>query len=300
MIGARFGWARFDLPLGRDEAARFLPWIIALMVYLAALGGIALIVLDGTLGAAQRSLAATWTLQVPADISNARLETVLATLRQTKGIRSAQVLAPAQTARLLEPWLGSTVPLDELPVPRLIDLRIDPAAAPDLAPLRQQLASVVPEARLEDPRPWLAGVRAGAHRIESILGAAIAGALLLVALSAVFAVRSALLVHRSAVELLHLLGAGDADIAGQFAIRSLALGLLGGAIGAIAALLTVVALAGAGGVVQLPAPPGMTGAATGIADWRIWAVLVGGILAAGLIAMASAQVTVLRWLARMM
>ena len=95
---------------------------------------------------------------------------------------------------------------------------------------------------------------------------------------------------------MHLLGAADADIAGQFAIRSLALGLTGGAIGAAAALLTVVALGGAGGVVQLPAPIGETG----IADWRVWAVLIGGAAAAGLIAMASAQVAVLRWLARMM
>ena len=296
MIGSRFGWARRNLPLGRDESARFLPWVVALMVYLAGLGGIGLIVLGGTLRAAQRSLGASLTLEVPADTSKARLATALATLRQTKGVVSAQVLAPAETARMLEPWLGPTVSLDELPVPRLIDLRIDPAAAPDLARLRQQLASVVPEARLDDQRPWLAGVRAGARRIETIVAPAIAGALALIALSAVFAVRSALLAHRSAVELVHLLGAADADIAGQFAIRSLALGLTGGAIGAAAALLTVVALGGAGGVVQLPAPIGETG----IADWRVWAVLIGGAAAAGLIAMASAQVAVLRWLARMM
>jgi cell division transport system permease protein len=296
MIESRFGWARRDLPLGRDESARFLPWVVALMVYLAGLGGIGLIVLGGTLRAAQRSLGASLTLEVPADTSKARLATALATLQQTKGVVSAQVLPPAETARLLEPWLGPTVPLDELPVPRLIDLRIDPAAAPDLARLRQQLASVLPEARLDDQRPWLAGVRAGARRIETIVAAAIAGALALIALSAVFAVRSALLAHRSAVELVHLLGAADADIAGQFAIRSLALGLTGGAIGAAAALLTVVALGGAGGVVQLPAPI----SEIGIADWRVWAVLIGAAAAAGLIAMASAQVAVLRWLARMM
>ena len=152
MIGSRFGWARRNLPLGRDESARFLPWVVALMVYLAGLGGIGLIVLGGTLRAAQRSLGASLTLEVPADTSKARLATALATLRQTKGVVSAQVLAPAETARMLEPWLGPTVSLDELPVPRLIDLRIDPAAAPDLARLRQQLASVVPEARLDDQR----------------------------------------------------------------------------------------------------------------------------------------------------
>ncbi len=295
MIGFRRGWARHDLPLGRDEAARFLPWVIALMVYVAGLGGIGLLVLDGTLRAAQRSLATTLTLQVPADASKARIETVLALLRQTQGIVSAQLLESAEIARLLEPWLGPTVPLDELPVPRLIDLRIDPAAAPDLAALRHQLVAVVPEARLDDHRPWLEEERAAARRVEGILASAIAVALVLIALSAVFAVRAALLARRSVVELVHLLGAADSDIARPFAIRSLALGLLGGAIGAAAALLTVALLGGAGSVVQLPAP----GAAAGIADWRVWAVLIGVVLAAGLIAMASARVTVRRWLAPM-
>ena len=61
------------------------------------------------------------------------------------------------------------------------------------------------------------------------------------------------------------------------------------------ALVTIVVLERSGPLVQLPAPV----AVSGIADWRFWAVLIGVAFAAGLIAMASAQVTVLRWLARM-
>ena len=294
MIASRFGWNSRHLPLGRDEALRFLPWVFALMAYIAGLGAIGLIVLQGT-RAAEASLATTMTLQVPADTSNARLDTVLAVLRQTKGIASTQLLEPAQTARLLEPWLGPKVSLDQLPVPRLIDLRIDPAHGPDLANLRQQLNSVVPEARLDDHRTSLAGMRSAAAWMEVVLAAAIAIALLLMATSAVFAVRSGLWVHQSAVEVMHLLGTPDADLANQLALRYLQLGLLGGAIGAVAALLTILALGGAGSVVQLPAPTG----ATGIADWRFWLVLSGVAVTAGLIAMVSTRVTVLRWLARM-
>lgn len=295
MIGYRFRWGRPDLPLGRGEAMRFLPWVLALLVYVAGLGGSGLIVLDGTLRAAERSLAASLTLELPADLSQARRETVMALLRQTPGILAAHLLEPAETARLLEPWLGPAVPLDELPVPRLVDLRIDPAGMPDLAALRHRLASVVPEARLDDHRPWIEGAQMAARRVESILAAAIAAALLLIAASAVFAVRTALLVDRSVVELLHLLGAADADIARHFAIRSLHLGLSGGLIGAAALLLTLALLGGAGALVQLPAPI----AAAGIADWRLWGVAVGAVLAAGLIAMASARIAVLRRLARL-
>jgi cell division transport system permease protein len=295
MIGFRFGGARRDLPLGHDEAARFLPWVVALMVYVAGLGGIGLIALDGSVRGAERSLATSLTLQVPADTSKARMETVLALLRQTKGIQSANLLDPKEIARLLEPWLGPNVPLDELPAPRLIDLPIDPAGPPDLATLRHQLASVAPEARLDDHRPWLAGQRAAAHRVEGVLALVIALALVLIALSTVFAVRAALRAERSVVELVHLLGAAEAAIARRFTTRSLALGLAGGIIGAAAALLTLAALGGTGSVVQLAAPPN----AAGIADWRVWGGLTGVVLAAGLIAMASARLTVRRWLAAM-
>jgi cell division transport system permease protein len=309
MIGYRRGVAQRALPTGPDQSGRFLPWVFALLVYVAGLGGVGLIVLDDTLRASEHALATTMALQVPAEASNARLETVLALLRRTPGIQSVHLLEPAETARLLEPWLGASVPLDELPVPRLIDLRIDPEGKTDLAALRQQLAVVVPDARLDDRLPWPKGMRSAARRIERVLAASVAVALLLVAASAVVAVRTALMAHRSVIELLHVLGAADSDVGRGFAIRSLRLGLLGGVIGAVAALITIVALSGAGSVVQLPAPPGMTGSATGVAanglaanglaDWRVWGVLSGLAIAAGLIAMASAWVAVLRRLAGM-
>jgi cell division transport system permease protein len=244
------------------------------------------------------------TLQLPAETSNARLETVLAVLRQTAGIESVHLLEPAETARLLEPWLGPAVPLDALPVPRLIDLRTDPTRGIDVAALRTQLAAVVPDARLDDQLPWPKGMRAAARRIEGILVGGIAVALLLVAASAVFAVRTALMADRSAARLLHALGAADSVIARRFAVRSLRLGLVGGGIGAGAALLTIVVLGDAGSLVQPPVPPRATGAAggtaaSGIGDWRLWVILGGAVLGAGLIAMASAWATVRRQLAGM-
>ncbi len=297
MIGSWFAWAPRNLPLGHDAAWRFLPWVVALMAYLAGLAGVGIIAAHATMRAAEASLAETMTLQVPAETSNARLETVLALLRQTKGIAAARLLAPAETARLLEPWLGPKVPLEQLPVPRLIDVRVDPAAPPDLAALRPQLASVLPEARLDDHGGPLGVVRSSAGRVELVLSAVIVVALGLIAMSAVYAVRTGLAIQRAAIEVVHLLGAPDIEVARQFAIRYLELGLLGGAIGIAAATLTAAALGNTGALV--PATVNTAGAATGLADWRFWAVLTGVALTAGLIAMASAGVTVLRSLARM-
>jgi cell division transport system permease protein len=293
MIGYRLA-ARRNLPLGTDQSGRLLPWVVALLVYVGGLCGVGLIVLDDMLGAAEHTLAGTFTLQIPAEASNARLETVLALLRQTPGIVSVHLLEPAETARLLEPWLGP-VPLAELPVPRLIDLRIDPNGAMDLAALRQRLASVVPDSRLDDHRQWPQGMRAATRRIEGILIAGIAVGLLLIAAAVGFAVRTALMVDRSVAELLHMLGAADSDIAGAFAVRSLRHGLLGAVIGAIAGLITILALGGAGSIVQLPTPISVNG----VADWRVWIVFTAIVPVAGLIAMASGWVIVRRRLATM-
>jgi cell division transport system permease protein len=291
MIGyRRAAWRR--LALETNPSGRLLPLVVALLVYIAGLGGVGLIALDETLRTSEQTLAATLTLQIPAEASSARLETVLAVLRQTPGIVSVHLLDPAETARLLEPWLGSMT-LDDLPVPRLIDLRVDPNGATDLAALRGQLASVVPDERLDDHRRWPPEMHAAVRRIEGILAAFITVATLLIAASAAAASRTALTADRSVVELVHLLGATDGVLAGVFAVRSARLGLASGVIGAVAALFTILALSGIGSIVQLPAPIAVAGAA----EWRVWGVLAAIVPAAALIAMASAWVAVRRRLA---
>src|ERR1700683_2991567 len=94
---------RLDLPLRQDASGRFLPWIIALMVYLAAIGGIGLIWLADTLSQWDASMASALTLQVPADTSEPRIEMALGALRQTKGVLQARLLQPDETAKLLQP-----------------------------------------------------------------------------------------------------------------------------------------------------------------------------------------------------
>lgn len=294
MIGRRLRLGRRTLPLGRDDVLRFLPWLFALMAYVAGLAGIGLLAIDDTLRASEGPVAARLTVQIPAEASNARLQTVLAMLNQTAGVRSVHLLTPAETARLLEPWLGTPVPIEELPVPRLIDLGIDPDEAIDLAKLREQLASVAPEARLDDQRGSLGGLRAATRPLRLTLAAVIGAALLLTAVLAVFATRAALVIRGSVIELLNMLGAPDRDVAHPFAIRALWAALLGGGIAAVAVLLTLAAFDGVAAIVSPVAPV----AGIGAADWRLWAILFGTAITAGLVAMASALVTVRCRLAR--
>src|SRR5579864_2219083 len=287
---------RLDLPLRQDASGRFLPWIIALMVYLATMGGITLIWLGDALHDWSSVLASTWTLQVPAEASPARIGLTLAALRQTNGIVSARVLDRTETAKLLEPWLGSAVPIDTLPLPKLIDIQIDPTNPVDLPMLHQRLGAIVPEAQLEDNGSWLGDMRKFARRVESLIGLGVIVVTLLMVTIVVFTARIGLSIHRSIIELMHLLGAEDAYIARQFQVHALSLGLHGGVIGGAAAAITVVALGPARHIFMLPMPA----TTLGILDWRLWLLLIVALLTAGGVAMVTARITVSRQLTRIL
>ena len=277
---------RLDISFGRKPKILLLCGVPALVAYVAAMMGIGLLGLSDMLGEANRLQAGVLTLQLPADTSAARTEMALAVLRQTPGITGARLVEPAETKRLLEPWLGPSVPLDQLPLPRLVDLRIAPDAAIDFAALRQQLTSVAPGAELEERPAEDEERRTAVRHAEASLVLGLFVVAVLGVNSLVLAIWGHLARQQQVIELLHRLGADDGDIAAPFQRHALLLGLLGGAGGALAGALTSLAFGGAALSLRF-------------GDWRVWVVSIGLALATGLIAMAAARVMVLRRLAHM-
>jgi cell division transport system permease protein len=168
---------------------------------------------------------------IEADIAKAA-----AVARAASGVAEVRPYSKEEGARLLEPWLGTGLPLDDLPVPRIVVVRIASGAAPDLAQLRQTLGEQVPAASLDDHRGFV-------DRMRAMSSAAFAGGigvlvLVLVAtmLSVTFATRAAMASNRPVIEVLHLIGAKDSFIAGHFQRHFLQLGLKGGLIGGGSAL----------------------------------------------------------------
>ena len=283
MIGdARFG-----------ASSRLLFMAVALMAYVAALGAVGLRVIDQSDTRWQRA-AGAMTLEVPASASPARLKTALALLRQTSGIAAVRLLTAAETARLLQPWLGPAAQLDGLPLPRLIDLHADPDAAIDFTTLREHLAAVVPQARLATNGQWLGAMRSAARRLRIVLGACLAAGLAAIAPAAVFAAGSAANADRALLEAAHRLGATDRDLIRPLALRAFRIGLAGGALGALAAAATLAALGPAAVLTQPPLPLGEA-----LAAWPNWAILAAVALAAGLIAAAATAAGLWRRLLRM-
>ncbi len=155
--------------------------------------------------------------------------------RATPGIAEVRLYGKRESEKLLEPWLGAGLDIGELPVPRLIELRLD--GRPDFALLRRQLAEQVPGASLDDHRLWVQ--RLGAMASAMVVVGLVIMLLVLVAtaLAIAFATRGAMAGNRQIIEVLDLVGASDSFIAREFQKHFLRLGLRGGAVGAGAAML---------------------------------------------------------------
>jgi cell division transport system permease protein len=227
-------------------AGNALAAVVAIMTFLAAVtsGGVAMVI--GSATAWQSEIAREMTIQVRPTAGRdleAEVGRAEAIARAAPGIAEVRAYTRQESERLLEPWLGPGLSLEELPVPRMIAVRVASGGVPDTAALRQALAREVPGASLDDHRGWI-------ERMRRMASTAIAGGLAIFGLvlsatilSVAFATRGAMASNRPIVEVLHFVGAKDAYIASQFQRHFLILGLKGGAIGGGAAMLCL-ALAG--------------------------------------------------------
>ncbi|HET9176328.1 MAG TPA: ABC transporter permease, partial [Pseudolabrys sp.] len=165
----------------------------------------------------------------------------VAITRAIPGITEVRPYSKDESMKLLEPWLGSGISLGELPVPRLIVIKIAADATPDLGLLRRTLADQVPGAVVDDHRGWV-------DRMRAMAGTAIAAGVCILVLmfaatilSVAFATRGAMATNKAVIEVLHFVGAKNGFIARHFQHHFLVLGLQGGAIGGGAAIVMFLA-----------------------------------------------------------
>lgn len=227
-------------------SGRALVAVVAIMTFLASITTGAVILVGTAASDWQSDVSREVTIQViPAagrDM-DATVQQAAALARGFPGIGDVLPYSKEQSSKLLEPWLGSGLSLDELPVPRLIVVRIAPGAAPDISQLRRNLAEQVPGAVLDDHRGFI-------ERMRAMAGTAVAAGvfilILVVAatmLSVTFATRGAMATNKPVIEVLHFVGAKNGFIAGHFQRHFLMLGLQGGVLGGGVAVL-LFALAG--------------------------------------------------------
>jgi cell division transport system permease protein len=186
------------------------------------------------------SLARTATIRVsaPSDQMSSQVQTIMDLLATTPGIARSRVMEEDEQRKLLEPWFGPDLPLDALPLPRLIEITED-SSGYDSEGLRQRLAAEAPGAVLDDHTRWRRPLVEAAGRLRSVgllsilLIAATTGAVITLAATA------ALAANAQVIQVLRLVGATDAYIAQAFVRRFTLRALLGAGCGAVLGMITV-------------------------------------------------------------
>jgi cell division transport system permease protein len=291
-MSERFDPARWRpapfLPEG-DGRQGSLVFVVAVLCFLACLTAMGVLAADRAARGWTGQLIGEATVIVRArggetpDAAAARAAEALA---GAPGVTEARALEPAKAYDLIRPWLGDVSDLEDLPVPRLVAVTLDPRHPADARRLDRALKAEGVDATVDDHSVWIkdirraGGVVAGLGLAIFLVIAAAAGAVV------AFATRAGLAARRDVVEVLHMAGAEDGFIARMFQMRFARVAGLAGLIGAGAAAVVGAGLRIAGGGGGLtPALP--------FAWIDIAAVIPCPLIAAGVAALA-ARLTALR------
>jgi cell division transport system permease protein len=231
--------------LPERRSAGPMPWVIAIMMFLTVLAAAAGLGLRQASSHLRAGLAARITVQIVEADPTARARqtrAAMAELARLGGVTRVQRVDPAEMKTLLEPWLGAGLDARELPMPEMIDVDLSAGAGDRIDAIGDAVRAVAPSARVDQHGQWLAPLD---QLLALLKWLALALVLLMATATActvVLAARAALDNHRPTIDVMHLLGATDAQIAGLFQRRIAFDALFGGAIGFAAATLVVVAL----------------------------------------------------------
>jgi cell division transport system permease protein len=289
---------RSDLPLDHDAHSRFLPWLIAFMVFLAVLAMAGMLMLNTVAERWDQGVTGTFTVQIsPAEDpseDDPRLQAILKVLASAKAIDRYEVISDERVLKLLEPWLGGVANSKDLPLPRLVDVELHSGAQLNVIKLTNQINKVAPGSRVDDHRIWLDRLVSLIRTVQTLATAVLFFISFATVGTVVFTTRTGLAIHREAIEVLHLIGAQDAYIARQFAGRAMALGLTGGLLGLALGLPTLMGIGYLIGRMDGFFVPSLE---SGAYHWMIVGFLPIGVAA---IAMVTARMTVLQSLRRML
>ncbi len=238
-----------ELPLKGDSTSLFLQVIISIAVFIFAITLSGVLSINSMLENWNKSILGSLTVQImPINDVNkeksmaetlAYQEKAVEFLQGVEGVIKVTPLTDEQLRQLVQPWLGDGINVDNLPMPRIIDVKLDDETEIDFLKLAQDLAEASPQASLDNHKLWLSKLIAFADGLKMI---AMTILLLVVAISAgaiFYTTQMSLGLHRYIIEILHVMGAKDAYIAQQYAKRMAMLGLIGGIFGVLLAVPTI-------------------------------------------------------------
>lgn len=209
---------RYDLPFHAKVGTEFLVFLTALMTLLCLLSVTASLSLSQLANKWTAGLENTLTVEIPYSSDQSKTaEKILDALKNAEGIRTAKLMEQGEMKDILAPWLGTGADsLNGLPLPALITVELKERNALIMKRMRQMITALAPEAQVDAHEQWLTDLLrlTRALNIASLL--IMIGIGLVTSLTVAGAVRSRMAIHHAELEILHIIGASDTYIAGQF------------------------------------------------------------------------------------
>lgn len=274
-----------------------MPWVIAIMMFLSVLAAAAGL----ALGSAARGLSADLAGRVTVQFAEANpvvretgKRAILSELGRLGVVRAIEPVSEERLAALLDPWLGAESRDADLPMPALIDVELRRATPADVEGVRRAVQRVAPGARVDEHARWLAPL---SNLLQSLKWLSAALVLLMTAATSatvVLAARAALNTHKAVIEVMHLLGSTDVQVAGLFQRRIALDALFGGMAGLVAALIILLVI---GTRIEAIGSDFLGSAGLG---WGDWLIILSLPLFGTLLATLAARLTVLFALRRIL
>lgn len=242
-----------ELPLQDDSSNLFLQVMISIAVFLFGVTLAGVLSINSMLATWNNSILGSLTVQVmPINDVNeeqakaqtlAQQERAVELLRAKNEVEKVTPLNNEQLQKLIQPWLGDGIDVKDLPMPRLIDVKLKKGVEVDFMQWAEELAQAAPQASLDNHKLWLNKLIKFADGLK-LLALTVLVLVVLITSGAIFyCTQTSLGLHKYIIEILHLMGAKDTYVAQQYAKRTAWLGLVGGIYGLILAIPTIFIIA---------------------------------------------------------
>ena len=242
-----------EVPLQDDNSNLFLQIMVCIAVFLFGVALSGVLAVNAMVNAWNESILGSLTVQIMPVVENSPEASQAETLHQQSiaveflkewpGVESVSPLTDKELKYLIQPWLGDGVEVSDLPIPRLLDVKLSKDVEINFARLTEQLALKVPLASVDNHRMWLDKLIRFADGLKILILVILILVAVVTSGAIFYCTQTSLGLHRYVIEILHLMGAKDTYVAQQYARKTAFLGFAGGVYGLILAIPTIFVIA---------------------------------------------------------
>lgn len=283
------------LPEGRFSGP--MPWVIAIMIFLAVLAAAAGLSIGHATGAIQGAIAGRITVQIVEanpDVRAGKRARIARALQGNPNVSDVREVGDAEMRTLLAPWLGSDGLEGDLPVPALIDASLRDSSPMAVTAVERAVHAIDAGARIDRHADWMGPLNGLLHTLKWLAIALVAVTGAAAAAAVILGSRAAMDQHRATIDVMHLMGATDVQISRLFERRVAQDAISGSALGFVVGIGVLIIV---GKSIEAVGAGLVADASLGWLDWLL--VLLVPVAGIGL-AIISARITVMRALARIL